>query len=554
MPVIDVARWDLERLVGRMLKDEEVEKYLPMLKCEIEELSDTIVSYEATHDRPDLFSAEGLARALKGLLEIETGIRRYNIGKKRVKLYAEGPNYRPYIVGAIVEGLELDDEAVKQLMNLQEKLHTTYCRNRRKASIGLYDLDKITPPFRYTHVDPESVRFIPLEENREMNLREILEKTEKGRLYAHLIESYDTYPLLVDSNDVVLSMPPIINSEDTKVTEDTRRVFIDVTGIDLGSIIDILNIITTSTAERGKEAVINLVEVQYNEDVVVVPKLEPSRMVFDPLLLEKLIGIKLDVSEIASLLKKMRLEAEVFGDKLEVQIPPYRVDILHPVDIAEDIAMAYGYENIGFEVLPPTGVGSISPIERFSRKIRDLMIGLQFQEVANYMMNNPKTLIEAMRLNNVRIVEVENPKMEKYTAVRNWLLPELLEVLSYNKHLGYPLKIFEIGDVAIVDENEEVGVRIERHLCAVIQSEDTTLTDIMVYAKALFESLGLKYEIIESSHPSFIEGRSGKLMVKREEVGLIGEIHPEVITAFGLEAPVAAMEVNLGIVLRLLLG
>ncbi|RLE72573.1 MAG: phenylalanine--tRNA ligase subunit beta [Thermoprotei archaeon] len=554
VPVIDVARWDLERLVGRMLEDEEVKKYLPMLKCEIEELSDTIISYEATHDRPDLFSAEGLARALKGLLEIEVGIRKYRVGEDRVKLYATGPSYRPYIVGAIVKGLDLDDESIKQLMNLQEKLHITYCRNRRKASIGLYDLDKITPPFRYIHVDPDSVRFTPLEETREMSLREILEKTEKGRLYAHLIKNYKTYPLLVDSNDVVLSMPPIINSEDTKVTEDTRRVFIDVTGIDLDSIIDILNIITTSTAERGKEAVINLVEVQYGETTVVVPKLDLSKMVFDSSILENLIGIKLEADEIISLLRKMRFDADISGDKINVWIPPYRVDILHPVDVAEDIAMAYGYENIGYEVLPPTGAGKISPIERFSKKIRDLMIGLQFQEVANYMMNNPKTLVEAMRLENVKVVEVENPKMEKYTALRNWLLPELLEVLSYNKHLGYPLRIFEIGDVAIVDEREDVSVRIERHLCAVVQSEDTTLTDIMVYAKALFESFGLKYEVVEVTHPSFIEGRSGKLIVHREEIGLIGEVHPEVITAFGLEAPVAAMEVNLNSFLRMLLG
>ncbi len=554
MPVIDVARWDLERLVGRMLEDSEVEKYLPMLKCEIEELDDTVISYEATHDRPDLFSAEGLARALRGLLGIEVGLREYRVKKTGIDLYARGPSYRPYIVAAVVEGLELDGEAVRQLMNLQEKLHTTYCRNRRKASIGLYDLDKVTPPLKYIHVDPDSVSFVPLEETREMSLKEILERTEKGRLYAHLIKSYDTYPLLVDSKGTVLSMPPIINSEDTKVTEDTRRVIIDVTGVDLDAIIDVLNIVTTNTAERGEGAAIGLVNVRYGGDVIVTPRLKPSKISFDPSLLEKLVGIRLGKEEIVNLLEKMRFKAEVSGDKVEIWVPPYRVDILHPVDVAEDIAMAYGYENIGFETLPPTGVGRIDPIERFSRRIRDLMIGLQFQEVANYMMSNPKTLVEMMRLKDIKVVEVENPKMEKYTALRNWLLPGLLEVLSYNKHLGYPLRIFEIGDIAIVDEREDVGVRIERHLCAAVYSENVTLTDIMVYVKALLKSLGLKYEVVEHSHPSFIEGRCGRILVGGEELGLVGELHPEVIVKFDLEAPVAAFELDLGSILRQMLG
>ena len=254
------------------------------------------------------------------------------------------------------------------------------------------------------------------------------------------------------------------------------------------------------------------------------------------------------------LLEKMRFKALASGDKIEVWIPPYRIDILHPVDLAEDVAMAYGYDNIGFEILPPTGVGKIDPVERFTRKVRDLMIGLQFQEVASYMMSNPRTLVWMMRLENVKVVEVENPKMEKYTALRNWLIPGLLEVLSYNKHLKFPLRIFEVGDVAVVDEEMETGVRIERRLGAVIYSDNATLTDAMVYVKALLKSLGLKYEITEYSHPSFIEGRCGRILSGNTEIGFLGEIHPEVILNFELEAPVAAFELNLTNMLRVLTG
>ena len=551
MPVIDIARWDLERLVEKSLSDEELENYLLRLKCEVEEINDDIVSYEATHDRPDLFSAEGLARALKGLLGIETGLKIFKTSNYRIKLLNDGPSYRPYVVGAVVEGLELDEESVKQLMNLQEKLHITYCRNRRKVSIGLYDLNKVVPPIKYTHVEPRAIKFVPLEETEEMYLDEILEKTEKGRIYADLIKEHKTYPLLIDSKGTVLSMPPIINSEDTKVTVDTKRVFIDATGIDLETLIKVLNILVTSTVERGKNARIGFVEILMKNGVLVTPRLEPEKMIFDPKIVEKLIGLRIENSQIVELLEKMRFKALPCGDKIEVWIPAYRIDIIHPVDIVEDVAMAYGYEELGYEISPPTGLGYIAPVERFSKRVREIMIGLQFQEVANYMMSNPIALAKKMRIKNAKIVQVENPKMEKYTALRNWIIPGLLEVLASNKHLGFPLRIFEIGDVAIVDETQETKTRIERRLGVVIYSEEATLTDAMVYVKALFNSLGIDYKVIEHDHPSFIEGRCGKIIVKNRDIGFLGEIHPEVIVNFNLEAPIAAFELNLTAILDL---
>ena len=237
---MDVAVWDLERLVGRGLGEGELLEYLPKLKCEVEEIAEGLVVYEATHDRPDLFSAEGLGRALEGLLGIEAGLREFSIEREVLSLDARGPEYRPYVAGAVVEGLSLDDEAVRQLMNLQEKLHATYCRNRRKVSIGLYDLDKIEPPIKYVAVEPHSVRFTPLGETREMDLAEVLKETEKGREFGHLLAGHGKYPLLVDSEGIVLSLPPIINSEDTRVTPDTRDVVVDVTSTDLRTALKVL--------------------------------------------------------------------------------------------------------------------------------------------------------------------------------------------------------------------------------------------------------------------------------------------------------------------------
>ncbi len=551
MPIVDVAAWDLERLVGRSLGEEELLEYLPKLKCEVEEIAEGLVVYEATHDRPDLFSAEGLGRALKGLLGIEVGLREFSIERERLSLDARGPEYRPYVAGAVVEGLSLDDEAVRQLMNLQEKLHTTYCRNRRKVSIGLYDLDKIEPPIKYVAVEPHSVRFTPLGETREMDLAEVLKETEKGREFGHLLAGHGKYPLLVDSEGIVLSLPPIINSEDTKVTPETKRVFIDATGVDLDAVVEILGVVATSAAERGSGAKIGLVRVDYGRESIETPELAPRPMVLETKYVEDLVGLELSTDDVARLLEMMRHGVKAQrGARLEVLVAPYRLDVLHPVDLVEDVAMAYGYENIEAAALPPTSRGRISPIERLSRKVRDVMIGLGAQEVANYMMSNPDLLLKKMRIEGERVIEVANPKMEKYTALRNWLLPGLLEILAENRHLGYPLRVFEVGDVAIVDEECETRARTERHLGVVLASPDTTMTDILVLAKAFFSSLGLEYEVAEASHPSFIEGRCGVVLLRESKAGILGEVHPEILESFDLRVPVAAMEVKLEEVLE----
>jgi len=263
MPVCRVALYDVSRLVGEELDVETLSEMLPRLKCEVEGVEGGYVEYEATHDRPDLFSAEGLARALRGLLGFELGLRTFCV-EHSGKAFNEGPSYRPYILLATVHGLSLDDEAIAQVMQLQEKLHATYGRDRRRVSIGVYDLSKITFPVRYVEADPDSNRFVPLDFEEEMSLREILERHPKGVQYSHLLAGKERYPLLLDSRGKVLSMPPIVNSEETRVTERTRDVLIDVTATDRKAAEDVLAVVTTALAERGEK--IGLVEVLSGED------------------------------------------------------------------------------------------------------------------------------------------------------------------------------------------------------------------------------------------------------------------------------------------------
>jgi len=555
LPVIEVSWSDLEGLLELSLSEDEVEKYLAMLKCELEEIIDDSIFYEATHDRPDLFSVEGLARALKGLLNVELGLRKFNVNvKEDVLLEASGPSYRPYVLGAVVKNLRLTSEAVKQLMNLQEKLHVTYCRNRRKVSIGVYDLDTIKPPIYYREVEPDGIKFTPLDEFSEMTPKEILRMTEKGRIYAHLIESYPVYPILIDSQNRVLSLPPIINSDETRVTEHTENVFIDVTGTDLRLMMKVLTVIVTNVAERGSPEEIVPVRVSFKDGTVIMsPDLRVKGYDLSKDDVEKISGLRLSHEDIAHYLMMMRHDAKPESDGVKVLVSPYRVDILHKVDLVEDVLMAYGYENIVPETLPPTHSGKLSPEEYVSEKVKDVFIGLGFQEVANYMMSCPEILVHKMRLKNVKLVEVANPKMERYTTLRQWLLPGLLNVVSLNKRLGFPLKVFEVGDVVIVDESKDVRVKVERHVACALSSQEITMTDGLVICKAVFKTLNLDYRLEEEYHPSFIEGRCAKVIVNSKVVGLLGEFHPEVLSNFEIPLPTVGIEINLSGLMDVLL-
>ncbi len=545
MPVIEVSIRDLERLVGKTLSLEELEDLLPRLKCEYEGVEGEYVYYEATHDRPDLFSAEGLSRALKGLLEIELGMPGVILRQEKVKAHVDGPTYRPYAFFATIHGLKLDNEAVKQIMQLQEKLHITYCRDRRKVSIGVYDLSKVKPPIYYTKAKPEEVKFTPLEFAEELTLKEILELHPKGIEYGHLIKSYEEYPLLVDSEGKVLSMPPIVNSEDTKVTEDTKEVFIDITATDPQAGLKVLNVVATSIAERGET--IGLVEIKGTWSGV-TPDLTPESLLYDNTLTEKVVGIKVSVEKASELLKKMRMDAKPISEtKIEVKIPAYRLDILHPIDIAEDIAMAYGYENIKPEPYSPPHPGMPHPIEFFSKIIRETMVGYGFQEVNSYMMTNKKLLYDMMNLPEQPTVEVLNPKHENYSCIRTWLIPQLMEVLSQSKHADYPQKIFEVGDVVFIDETSSTKTREERHLAFAIADREVTLTDLLAVLKSLSLQLGFSYKLEPIDHPSFIPGRSAKIVVNKKNLGILGEIHPRVLLNFELNVPIIAAEININV-------
>lgn len=539
MPVVEVQLWDVARVADMDISLDELEMVLTMLKAEVEEANDDTLTYEASHDRPDLYSAEGLGRAVaiykgkrrQGSYEVEGPVTELDI--------SEAPRYRPYAYLAIVRGVRLDDEAIRQLFQLQEKLHLSHCGDRELVSIGLYDLDKLKPPFRYVAV--KDAEFVPLGHDKPMSLGEVLEKTEKGTRYAHLVRRGE-YPLLVDSSGEVMSFPPILNSETNKVTEETKNVVIDVTGTEPWLMLKILNIVTTSVLERGYgEAVVESVRIVGARGIPeATPDLSGSMLRVGLRDVSDLIGWIGSVDDVKVVLERMGYSVrEASKDALVVWAPPWRVDVLSWVDVAEDIAAGYGYGKLKPEALPPTHWGREHLLERVSSVVRDIMIGLGFNEVVNYM------LIDAGFLRGLgyeSFVEIENPKMVTYSAIRPSLLPSMILTVKENAGFTPPLRVFEVGDAVVLEGREPITYR---GLGFAIANTKLSLTDGLVVVKALFRALDAEVSLRPGETPVTIPGRTALMAVNGREVGVIGEVHPRVLNALGIELPVVAGELVL---------
>ncbi len=546
MPTITVNLNDLNSLLGRRLALEEFREIVFPLKCgQVESVIGSEITLEVSHDRPDLFSVEGIARELKGILGIEVGLPRYELRESGFRVFIDQSvlPIRPFISCAIVRGIEMNEEAIVQAMQLQEKLHLAHGRRRRKVSIGIHDIREISEEIHYCAKRPDEIRFVPLGEDREMDGGEILELTPKGREYGHIIRDLPRYPLLYDGDGNVLSMPPIINGTVTKVTERTRDVLIDVTGTDKEAVDCIAKIVATSLCERGGR--VEEVEMVSPSGALTGPDLSPSEMSLDAGTVSKILGLELSAESISESLRRMRYGATPMGNMIAVLVPPYRADILHPVDLVEDVAIGIGYGNLEPEPPPVPTRGKELPISIISRKVRDLMIGFGFQEVISYMMTSKAVLLDKMGLGEGEVVEIGNPLTAEYSVLRNWLLPSLLNFLSHNRHVAYPQRVFECGDVVSIDIAEPTGTRATRKLAAVICDFRASYEDAQSVVYSLLRNLGLgQPEARGTQHASFIRGRVAEVIVAGEPFGILGEIHPKVLNNFGLEYPASAFELD----------
>jgi len=540
MPVVRIHYEDMERLIGA--SKETIMARLAMMGADIgKRAEEDYVDVEFFPDRPDLYSAEGVARAMRGFLGLETGLADYSVEKGPIVLQVDESvlGVRPVIGCAVVRGLSFSDEAIESLMGLQEDLHWGLGRNRRKVAIGVHDISRVSPPFRYFGESPER-SFVPLDFSEEMSMKEILEKHPKGRGYGHILEGCDLYPLIVDSQDRVLSFPPIINGELTSVTEETEDLFIDVTGMD-GIVFKALNIVVTSLAERGGK--IESVLVKRREGDFLSPNLEPSSWTVSTAEANRLIGFDLSSGELAEALERMRFGAREDGEGVQVLAPAYRADIMHSWDIFEDAAKAYGFDQLEARLPQTVTVGRAHPSEVRKGEIREILAGLGYLEVMPFTLTNEKMHFQWMRRENspesAGVVRVMHPISELHTILRTSLLSSLLEIFALNQHHPLPQKIFAAGDVVL-----ERKTRM--NLAAASIHSGANFSEIRSVADAVLREMGVEAEIVPSHDGALLPGRGADLMAAGHRIGCFGELHPMVLKSFGLEQPVVALEMQWG--------
>ena len=537
MPTLTFNKKKLLKLIGKELKDVELGELINRLKSNVEEITENEVKVELTADRSDMFVLEGFARALKNFIGWES--REIKIFNSNVIVRQDEVPVRPYIACVIVKNVKLDDEDIKDLMNVQEILHETIGRKRKKVAIGLHDFDKIEGEIFYKGVSRND-KFVPLGETEEMSLIDVVAKTEKGKKYGSLIINANKWPAFVDDKGI-FSFPPVLNSERTKITESTRNIFIDVTGIDKNAVKQAMNILVLIFGERGCR--IEGVKIKGKREIFTPEWIETS-IEIEKKRIEKFLGERFEDEELKSLLKKMGYKVVVDKDKIVAIVPPYRFDVFSEVDVIEDIAIAYGYNNFNPELPNVFTKGEILESEKVCNEIRELLVGFGFQEIVRPILTNEELQFKKMMVEG-RAIKVKNPVSELYTQLRRWLLPSLMDFLSKNTKEPYPQKIFEVGDVVLLDEKSENGAKEIRKVAAAIAANGSYFAEMKKIAEEIAKKLNLDVEFRDDRHPSFIDGRFARIYSAKEEIGFFGEINPQVLENFKIYIPVAALEIKI---------
>lgn len=559
MPKITVDKADLERLAGQTYSTESLSAALETAKAEIDSAEGDALRIQLKDtNRPDLWSAEGLARLLKSHREAMAGngssapypFFDAQRAEREVIVDPGLQHIRPYIAAFACEGIRLDEPALKALIEAQEKLADGYGRGRSAVAIGIYDASDIAYPVRYDAVDPDATAFVPLEFERAMTLRQVLSDHPTGRAYSHLLAGKDRFPLIRDSRGEVLSMPPVINSQTLgRVEVGDAFLFCEATGPELDAILLSMAIMAANMADRG--GTIHPVTTRYPYDTPRGRALtcpydltEPMRV--DVREIHTVVGSHIEMAQIQTALNAMGYRDIALGNRTVTARPaPYRDDILHSVDIVEDVVIGVGYDAFEPEMPRDFTLGKAAPEEDLSDRFRQLMVGSGFQEVFLSILCSQREQTEDMNNPDAQLISISNPMSESYGALRASLLPGLLKTEAASRRARYPHRIFEVGEVGTPAPDENYGTRTDIHLCALEASDEANLSGIQSYLEVLAYYFNFDYTIAPIDHPTFLPGRSGEIRNGERAYGLIGEIHPHVLETWGITYPVSAFEIDL---------
>ncbi len=528
------------------------------LKCETEE-SGGFVEVEVNPDRPDMFSAEGIGRAVRGLMSVELGWSPPNLVDTGISILNEFPQSRPIIAGAVVYDVKVDEPFLQELIQFQEKLHETLGRRRRKVAIGLHDLSKVRgEKLTYTLVDLDTT-MEPLGVGKKVTVRETLRITEQGAKYGGLSlvekDGRVLHPAILDGGGKIVSLPPVINSENTKVEAGTRDLFIDVTGTDEQAVNQVLGVLVLNLVERRGARLGYVTLLGRDSPTKVSPSLDTRRQKVNVNYVNRVLGTDLTIDEASLALLRMRHAVDPLAlseGELVALVPPFRVDVIGLIDLVEDIAIAIGYDSPMLSPAEPPVMptGSLTVMTRLARRSRDLMIGLGFTELLSYLLTS-YNLLEVMGIAD-QAVRVKNPVQADLDALRPSLVPSLLTAMAYNVMKKKPVRLFEIGKVAIRRVND---VEEERRLGAGLMDDAVGYEDVQAVAYSYLRSLGLSPSATPLAETRFLlEGRAAELLADGRPVGIIGEVRPVVLERLNIDYPVAVFEISLDRVLEAISG
>ncbi|MFB6194164.1 MAG: phenylalanine--tRNA ligase subunit beta [Halobaculum sp.] len=626
MPVVDVDTDELRELVGRDVSDDQLKEDLFALGLEFEgETDDGELQFEFAPDRLDRLSVEGVARSLRYQYGDARGVAVPNTNDPDwvIEVAETVPDERPYVTGAVVRGLELDEAALESLIQLQEKLHATMGRDRAKGAIGVHDLTMLrgeqlsgggglaevtsgdadptgddpveytpageqqideegtvrhgTKSITYRGIAPDGDRFVPLDHESMERIgdggatpAEVVADHPTGDTYGGIVAEYERYPAIYDEQGL-FSFPPVINGQRTEVSTDSRDLLIELTGTEQWTIDRMCTIICYALAARGGR--IEEVRVEYADGAqapdegreLLRPDLTPDEKSVSHARIERTLGIELEPDTVVDLFERSGMDAVYsLGEETvyDVEIPPYRVDVLHPADLVDDVGRAYGFNTLE-TAYPDIGtVGGRRESSRLEDAVRTSLVGLGFQDTLNFNMTAPAANYHRMRLDRPApdagaddrvvpsdgplgarpAVEITSPYSEEYTQLRTWALPSLVQVLANNTHRSYPQDLAEIGFVAHRDDREPTNVAETRHVAGVLARTDAGYEDAKARLQAVCADFGREVATPPTDHPSFLDGRVAAVEIDGERVGVIGELHPEVLVAHDLEVPVAGFE------------
>ncbi|BFU95143.1 MAG: Phenylalanyl-tRNA synthetase, beta subunit [Nitrospira sp.] len=566
MPTITIFRQDLEQLLAGPAKPpspvtpEQLDAWLMLVKGELKGQSlDTGELRIELQDsnRPDLWCCEGIARQIRikqaGTNAPYAFLSLRKPPAKQVVVGAGLEVLRPYVAACTATGYRVAKEGLAQLIQTQEKLAEIFGRKRRTVSIGLYRLSAIEFPVSYEAVAPDSARFIPLGMTTVMTLSEMLLIHPKGLEFGAIVAGNERVPLLRDAKGQILSFPPIINSREIgEVRVGDDALFVEVTGTDLPMVILTLNILAANLADRG--AAIEPVEVVYPFKTelgqrVVTPQDLGRERTLSLATIERALGQAMDAQDVSHALKSYGYEVKVEQEGLTVRLPLYRHDLMHPMDVVEDVAISRGFSEFPPVMPSQFTVGGLSRLETLSDCARGLMVGMGFQEIISNILGSPQLLCDAMRLNGTewgRLVQVDNVMSQNFSALRQWMLPSLLRVEAASSRAFFPHRLFEAGEVARPDPAHELGADTVMVLGALIAHADANFSEIHSCLDALLYYLDRAYKLESVQHPSFLDGRAGRIVGEDGvALGLIGELHPEVLERWQITVPAVSFEIDL---------